>query len=147
MVVLTEDIDRLDPNAVVGISGDALHYLQERFPNEYRREEELKTLLSLVGITEPYEHWDENNSKTACFRNEGEDDGKPIQMLPVRSSNLRAIGYDRKRSILEVSFLNGSTYRYFDVPEYLYDGIMSANSHGKYLDAHIKQGSFRYQQV
>lgn len=65
----------------------------------------------------------------------------------VSSSNIDSIGYDSKNQILEVEFLNGSIYQYYDVPEYLYDGLMSADSHGKYLDKNIKKGGFRYERV
>lgn len=49
--------------------------------------------------------------------------------------------------ILEVEFLNGSIYQYYDVPEALYEGIMSAESHGKYLNEYIKKGGYRFERV
>ena len=49
--------------------------------------------------------------------------------------------------ILEVEFLNGSIYQYYDVPEALYVGIMSAESHGKYLNEYIKKGGYRFERV
>lgn len=70
-----------------------------------------------------------------------------INKVPVSSSNLAAVGYDPKSLILEVDFLNGSTYQYYDVPPYHYEGLMNAPSHGKYLDAHIKKGGYRYIQI
>lgn len=65
----------------------------------------------------------------------------------VSSSNIDSIGYDSTSQILEVEFLNGSIYQYFGIPEYLYFGLMSANSHGKYLNEYIKKGGFHYEKV
>jgi hypothetical protein len=64
----------------------------------------------------------------------------------VSSSNIAEIGYDSGRRILEVLFLNGSAYQYFDVPEAEYNGLMKAGSHGQYLNANIK-GKYRYARV
>ncbi len=64
----------------------------------------------------------------------------------VTSSNIESIGYDPKSQTLELEFLNGSIYQYFDVPQNIYDEIMGADSHGKYLAANIK-GHFRYSKV
>lgn len=65
----------------------------------------------------------------------------------VSSSNIASIGYDPMQMILEVEFLNGSIYQYYDVPEALYEGIMAAESHGKYLNEFIKKGGYRYERV
>lgn len=64
----------------------------------------------------------------------------------VESSNIESIGYDSKSQTLEIEFLNGSIYQYFDVPERMYNELMSADSHGKYLNANIK-GVYRYSKV
>lgn len=65
----------------------------------------------------------------------------------VSSSNISSIGYDSMNQILEVEFLNGSIYQYYDVPESLYEGLMVADSHGKYLNEYIKRGGFSYARV
>ena len=65
----------------------------------------------------------------------------------VLSSNIASIGYDSMSQILEVEFLNGAIYQYYDVPEALYDGLMAADSHGKYLNEFIKKGGYRYDRV
>ena len=64
----------------------------------------------------------------------------------VTSSNIASIGYDANSQTLEVEFLNGGVYQYFDVPQHIYDGIMSADSHGQYLAQNIK-GAYRYSKV
>jgi hypothetical protein len=65
-----------------------------------------------------------------------------MNRVQVSSSNLATIGYDAQTKTLEIEFLNGSIYQYFNVPESLYSGLMSASSHGRYFDAYIKKGGF-----
>lgn len=65
----------------------------------------------------------------------------------VSSSNIASIGYDASDMILEVEFLNGAIYQYYDVPQRVYDGLMSASSHGSYLDAYVKKGGYRYSKI
>ncbi|MEA2583693.1 MAG: hypothetical protein QOF33_1778 [Thermomicrobiales bacterium] len=56
----------------------------------------------------------------------------------VNSSNLLSVGYDPNQRILEVAFKNGRVYHYFGVPQSVYEGLMNASSHGKYLNDFIK---------
>jgi hypothetical protein len=63
---------------------------------------------------------------------------------PVSSSNIASIGYDEGSGTLEVEFLNGAVYRYFDVPSNLYEALMAAASHGTFLNANIK-GAYQYE--
>lgn len=65
----------------------------------------------------------------------------------VTSSNIASIGYDSNSQTLEVEFLNGAIYQYYDVPEALYEGLMSADSHGTFLSEHIKKGGYRYERL
>ncbi|GAB1259867.1 KTSC domain-containing protein [Aurantivibrio plasticivorans] len=57
----------------------------------------------------------------------------------VGSSNIASIGYESETETLEVEFLAGSIYQYYDVPEYVYDELMSASSHGGYLASNIRK--------
>lgn len=65
---------------------------------------------------------------------------------PVTSSNIASIGYDADSQTLEIEFLNGGVYQYFDVPQYVYEELMDADSHGQYLAQNIK-GVYRYSKV
>jgi len=69
-----------------------------------------------------------------------------MQRQSVSSSNIASIGYDDASQTMEVEFLNGSVYQYFDVPRNEYNGMMSASSHGQYLAQNIK-GNYRYSKV
>ena len=62
-----------------------------------------------------------------------------MDRTPVSSSNIAAIGYDEDIQVLELEFTNGSVYQYSSVPPAEHDGIMNADSKGKYLHANIKK--------
>ncbi len=63
----------------------------------------------------------------------------------VQSSNINSIGFEN--GTLEIEFLNGTIYQYYDVPKNIYDEFMAAtDSHGKYLSQHIK-GHYRFSKV
>ncbi|RYD84585.1 MAG: KTSC domain-containing protein [Verrucomicrobiaceae bacterium] len=64
---------------------------------------------------------------------------------PVRSTNLRSVGYDTTTAILEIEFHSG-LYQYMAVPERVFQGLMSASSKGSYHDRYIKR-SYRYRQL
>lgn len=65
----------------------------------------------------------------------------------VISGNIESIGYDVGTKILEVEFSDGSVYQYSNVPQRIYEGLMSAPSHGRFLDARVKKARYRYRQV
>ncbi len=67
-----------------------------------------------------------------------------MQRTTVSSSNIRSIGYDAATSILEVEFTSGDIYRYYGVPQHLYEQFMSASSKGIFLSDRIRP-SYRYQ--
>ena len=69
-----------------------------------------------------------------------------MEMISVDSSNVRSVGYDDASSTLQVEFLNGSLYQYFDVPRQIFDGLLTAGSVGGYLHQNVK-GIFRYSRV
>lgn len=62
----------------------------------------------------------------------------PVEMKPVKSSNISAIGYDPENKILRVAFLNGNVYQYHDVDAEKHAALMGADSVGSHLNAHIK---------
>ncbi|MFB6088170.1 MAG: KTSC domain-containing protein [Candidatus Aenigmatarchaeota archaeon] len=57
---------------------------------------------------------------------------------PVSSSNINSIGYKSESGTLEIEFHSGSVYRYFNVPEPVYNALMNASSHGSYFHQCIK---------
>lgn len=70
-----------------------------------------------------------------------------MEIINVDSSNLESIGYDPDSAVLTIKFKNGgSTYEYYDVPQYEYDALMAAESKGKYANQNIYKG-YRQQKI
>lgn len=65
------------------------------------------------------------------------DDDGALGFRKVNSSMLRRVRYDPRTRFLDVVFRTGETYRYKDIPSDEYDGLMKAESHGKYMKARI----------
>lgn len=57
----------------------------------------------------------------------------------VHSSNLKSIGYNEDKKILEVEFNSGGVYQYNNVPKNIFEELMTASSHGKYFNQMIKE--------
>ena len=53
-----------------------------------------------------------------------------MDMIPVSSSDIASVGYEN--GTLYIRFNSGGLYKYSNVPESVYHGLMSASSHGKY---------------
>lgn len=70
-----------------------------------------------------------------------------MNRVQVMSSDLASVGYDKETQVLEIEFRNGTIYQYFNIPESIYSGLMSASSHGRYFAAYIKKGGFSYKQI
>lgn len=62
-----------------------------------------------------------------------------IKRIPVASSSIAAVGYDKKLHILEIEFHHGGIYQYVDVPEKVYEELMSSPSQGAYYLNEIKE--------
>jgi ATP-dependent DNA helicase RecG len=61
-----------------------------------------------------------------------------IKRIPVASSNIAAVGYDKEACILEIEFHHGAIYQYANVPEKVYEELMSSPSQGAYFMNEIK---------
>lgn len=61
-----------------------------------------------------------------------------MNMQPVISSMIAAVGYDADTKTLAVEFTKGGTYEYSDVPLEEWEAFQSAESVGKYFLAQIK---------
>lgn len=61
-----------------------------------------------------------------------------MKRSPVQSSNIKSIGYDSDRKTLEVEFINGGVYQYFEITEDIYESIVSSASIAKYFITNIK---------
>lgn len=59
-----------------------------------------------------------------------------VDMIPVESSNISAVGWQNNQ--LFVRFHNGGEYKYANVPNSVFQAMMSAESKGHYLAVSIK---------
>ena len=61
-----------------------------------------------------------------------------IARRAVASSMMRSVGYDEDHAVLEIEFVTGHVYRYHAVPKRDWQGLMDAESKGRYFEAHIR---------
>ncbi|MGI0027090.1 MAG: KTSC domain-containing protein [Nitrosopumilaceae archaeon] len=69
-----------------------------------------------------------------------------MNRISVESSNLSSVGYDFEMRVLEIEFHGGGIYQYSNVTESDYNGLMNAESKGKYFAQHIKN-KYDYRKV
>lgn len=70
----------------------------------------------------------------------------PVDMVPVISSNLEAVGYDDDKKELFVQFTSGKVFKYKGVSASAYAGLLGAESKGKHFHRHIRS-TYTYEQV
>ncbi len=62
-----------------------------------------------------------------------------MRMISVSSSAISQIGYESMTRRMGILFTKGSTVYYFcEVPQYVFDGLLNAESKGSYYDGHIR---------
>ncbi|RXZ48650.1 KTSC domain-containing protein [Agromyces fucosus] len=69
-----------------------------------------------------------------------------MQRIGVSSSNIVTIGYDTASQTMEIEFIGGSVYQYFDIPAHIYEGLLAAGSAGQFFHAQVR-GHYRYARV
>lgn len=67
------------------------------------------------------------------------DSNSGIKRIPVASSNIASVGYDKEAHILEIEFHHGAIYQYIDVPEKVYEELMNSPSQVAYFMNEIKE--------
>jgi len=60
-----------------------------------------------------------------------------MKLTTVESSMVHAVGYDMEEGELEVVFNSGGIYRYENVDKEEYEGLIDADSKGRYMRAYI----------
>ena len=63
-----------------------------------------------------------------------------MEMKPVKSSNIEAIGYDPATQTLAVKFRHGGVYHYEGVPASAHEALVNAKSVGGHFFQHIRNG-------
>ena len=71
-----------------------------------------------------------------------------VVRCPVNSSMLASIGYDEENQMLEVEFVNGAVYQYFEFPKEEYENFLelkdNEESLGSFFNRNIKAGGYRF---
>lgn len=62
-----------------------------------------------------------------------------IPRQSVQSSAIAKVGYSKRHHILEIEFVNGAIYRYFDIPISVHRDLMSAESKARFYDSNIRK--------
>jgi len=60
-----------------------------------------------------------------------------MKMTSVKSSNIKAVGYDEETKVMRIDFKAGGTYDYTAVPKIEYLALMKSESKGKFFFKHI----------
>jgi hypothetical protein len=61
-----------------------------------------------------------------------------IELKPVKSSNIEAVGYDEETEELRIEFKGGGIYAYDSVPQFEYRDLLDAKSIGGHFHKKIK---------
>lgn len=61
-----------------------------------------------------------------------------MELKPVESSNIAAVGHNAETNELHVRFKNGGVYKYAGVDADKHKALMAADSIGSYIHANIK---------
>ena len=69
-----------------------------------------------------------------------------MNRILVESSTIKSIGYNFKQAILEIEFIRGAVYRYFNVPQSEFLALKFANSKGKYFSNNIVK-NYKFKKV
>lgn len=65
-----------------------------------------------------------------------------MQMIPLNSSAIEAVGYDAASRRMHIKFREGGTYTFCGVPQSIFEGLTSAASAGQFYNQYIRD---RYQ--
>ena len=101
--------------------------------------------LAILGGRFPFASWSNPNLAKTCLLwgcylfYLG---GTTMEMHIVNSSAISAVGYDMKTGRMKITFKQGRTYDFCNVPEDVFRGLLTASSKGSYYNSYIKD---RYQ--
>lgn len=98
--------------------------------------------------TSNYSTFNKSKAEPSYKRSPPKPKGNRLNIVRVRvkSSNIHSVGYDSTHKVLQVEFLNGSIYQYYNVPENVYNELMQASSKGKYFNSKVSF-SYKYESV
>ncbi len=63
-----------------------------------------------------------------------------MERQPVKSTNVKSVGYDAVEKVLEVEFKSGGVYQYAEVQPEIYADLLKAESIGRYVSQVVRAG-------
>ena len=63
-----------------------------------------------------------------------------MERQPVKSSNVKSVGYDAEEKVLEVEFKSGGVYQYAGVQPEMYADLLKAESVGRFVSQVVRAG-------
>ncbi|QJX48063.1 KTSC domain-containing protein [Hymenobacter taeanensis] len=70
-----------------------------------------------------------------------------MQRRPIRSTSLKAVGYDATTETLEIEYRHGSLVRYTGVPAALYEALLQVPGKAMFVEQVIERSGYGRQQV
>ena len=63
-----------------------------------------------------------------------------MERQPVKSTNVKSVGYDAYEKVLEVEFRSGGVYQYAGVQPEMYADLLEAESIGRFVSHVVRAG-------
>jgi hypothetical protein len=63
-----------------------------------------------------------------------------MERQPVKSTNVKSVGYDAEEKVLEVEFKSGGIYQYAGVQPEMYAELLEADSVGRFISQVVRAG-------
>jgi hypothetical protein len=63
-----------------------------------------------------------------------------MKRQPVKSTNVKSVGYDAEEKVLEVEFRSGGVYQYAGVQPEMYADLLEAESIGRFVSQVVRAG-------
>jgi hypothetical protein len=70
-----------------------------------------------------------------------------MQRRPIRSTSLKAVGYDADTQTLEIKYRHGGLVRYTGVPITIYEALLQVPGKALFVEQVIERNSYGREQV
>ncbi|MBM7786945.1 KTSC domain-containing protein [Tenggerimyces flavus] len=64
----------------------------------------------------------------------------------IQSSSVASVGYDLDSRTLELEYVGGDVYQYYDVPPLVHTALLATRSVGAFVNRRVKT-SYRFEQI
>ncbi|UOQ76714.1 KTSC domain-containing protein [Hymenobacter sp. 5516J-16] len=70
-----------------------------------------------------------------------------MQRRPIRSTSLKAVGYDAATLTLEIEYRHGGLVRYTGVPAAIYEALLHIPGKAMFVEQVVERGGYTREQV